>query len=58
MATSAVPAGGADTGGGGSITAGGSNVPLAAGGAATGLAAGVLGLFAFRRWRRTHLPAA
>jgi len=58
MTTSAAPAGGADTGGGGSITADGGNVPLAAGGGATGLAAGIFGLFAFRRWRRTHLPAA
>jgi hypothetical protein len=32
-------------------------VPLAAGGAAVALAAGGLGLFAFRRYRRTH-PAA
>ena len=31
-------------------------MPLAAGGAATGPAAGVLGLFAFRRWRWRHLP--
>jgi hypothetical protein len=33
-------------------------VPLAAGGAAVALAAGGLGLFAFRRWRRTQTPAA
>ncbi len=33
-------------------------MPLAAAGAAMALAAGALGLLAFRRWRRTHLPAA
>lgn len=58
MTTSAAPADGADTGGGGSVTAGGGNLPLAAGGAATAVAAGALGLLAFRRWRRTRLPVA
>ncbi len=53
----AAPTGGAGTGGGGS-TRGGSNLPLAAGGAAVALVSAGLGLLAFRRWRRTRLPAA
>ena len=45
------PAGGANTGGGGSIGGGGG--PLVAGGAAVALLSAGLGLFAFRRWRKT-----
>jgi hypothetical protein len=33
-------------------------VTLAAGGAALALLSGGLGLVAFRRWRRTRMPAA
>jgi lysozyme family protein len=47
----AVPTGGANTGGGGSIGGGGG--PLVAGGTAVALAAAGLGLLAFRRWRKT-----
>ena len=46
------PAGGANTGGGGSI-GGGPNVPLVAGGAALALGSAGLGLFAYRRYRKT-----
>jgi len=46
-----VPSGGANTGGG---LAGGSDIPLAAGGGAVALMAGPLGLVAFRRWRQTR----
>lgn len=49
--SSPVPTGAANTGGG---MAGGSNIPLAAGGGAVALVAAPLGLAAFRRWRRTH----
>jgi hypothetical protein len=45
------PTGGANTGGGGSIGGGGG--PLVAGGAAVALLSAGLGLFAFRRWRKT-----
>jgi hypothetical protein len=51
-ATSA-PSGGANTGGGGSIGGGGPNVPLVAGGAALALGSAGLGLFAYRRYRKT-----
>jgi uncharacterized protein (DUF2345 family) len=40
------------------VSGGGSDVPLAAGGSAAALASAGLGLFAFRRWRRTRLPVA
>jgi hypothetical protein len=49
----AAPAGGANTGGGGSIGGGGPNVPLVAGGAALALGSAGLGLFAYRRYRKT-----
>jgi hypothetical protein len=49
----AAPAGGANTGGGGSIGAGGPNVPLVAGGAALALGSAGLGLFAYRRYSKT-----
>ena len=49
----AAPSGGANTGGGGSIGAGGPNVPLVAGGAALALGSAGLGLFAYRRYRKT-----
>ena len=48
----AVPTGGANTGGGGSIGGGGPNMPLVAGGAALALGSAGLGLFAYRRWRK------
>ena len=50
---SAAPYGGANTGGGGSIGGGGPNVPLVAGGAALALGSAGLGLFAYRRYRKT-----
>ena len=53
---STAPSGGANTGGGGSAN-GGSDLPLAAGGAATALVSAAVGLFAFRRWHSTRLPA-
>jgi len=56
-ASSSPPPGAPQTGGGGGI-GGSGNVALAVGGAVTAVAAGLLGLFAFRRWRRTRLPAA
>jgi len=40
------------TGGGGSITGGGLDTPLVAGGAAAAVAGPGLALLAFRRWRR------
>src|SRR5581483_8382711 len=49
--SSPVPSGPANTGGG---MAGGSNIPLAAGGGAVALIAAPLGLVAFRRWRQTR----
>jgi hypothetical protein len=49
---SAAPSGGANTGGGGSI-GGGINLPLAAGGSALALGSAGLGLFAYRRYRKT-----
>ena len=54
--TSSPPASPPVTGGGGSI--GGGDGPLAAGGVAIALAAGLIGTFAYRRWRRTRSPAA
>lgn len=51
MSSSPVPSGPANTGGG---MAGGSNIPLAAGGGAVALIAAPLGLVAFRRWRQTR----
>jgi len=54
--SSSPPASPPQTGGGGSI--GGGDGPLAAGGVAVALAAGLIGTFAYRRWRRTRLPAA
>ena len=48
----AIPTGGANTGGGGSIGGGGPNTPLVAGGAALALGSAGLGLFAYRRYRR------
>lgn len=56
VTTTPPPTGAPQTGGGGSISGG--DGPLAAGGVATALVGGVIGLFAFRRWRRTRLPAA
>jgi hypothetical protein len=47
------PVGGANTGGGGSLT-GGANLPLAVGGSAIALVGAGLGLFAFRARRRTR----
>jgi hypothetical protein len=52
-AASSAPTGGANTGGGGSIGGGGPNVPLVAGGAALALGSAGLGLFAYRRYRKT-----
>jgi len=52
-APAAAPAGGANTGGGGSIGGGGPNMPLVAGGAALALGSAGLGLFAYRRYRKT-----
>jgi hypothetical protein len=52
VTSSAAPSGGANTGGGGSIGGGGGG-PLVAGGTALALASAGLGLFAFRRWRKT-----
>ena len=49
----AVPTGGANTGGGGSIGSGGPDVPMVAGGAALALGSAGLGLFAYRRYRKT-----
>ena len=49
----AAPSGGANTGGGGSIGGGGPDVPLVAGGAALALGSAGLGLFAYRRYRKT-----
>jgi hypothetical protein len=46
-----VPAGGANTGGGGSI--GGTDVAMVAGGSAVALASAGLGFFAYRRYRKT-----
>jgi len=54
--TSSAPSVAPVTGGGGSI--GGGDGPLAAGGVAIALAAGLIGTFAYRRWRRTRSPAA
>jgi hypothetical protein len=48
-----VPAGGANTGGGGSIGGGGANMPLVAGGAALAIGSAGLGLFSYRRWRKS-----
>ncbi len=52
-AVGAVPSGGANTGGGGSIGGGGPNVPLVAGGSALAIGSAGLGLFAYRRYRKT-----
>jgi hypothetical protein len=49
----AVPTGGANTGGGGSIGGGGPDTPLVAGGAALALGSAGLGLFAYRRYRKS-----
>ncbi len=49
----AVPTGGANTGGGGSIGGGGPNMPLVAGGAALALGSAGLGLAAYRRYRKS-----
>lgn len=54
VSSSPVPSGPANTGGG---MAGGSDVPLAAGGGAIALVAAPLGLVALRRWRRTRAGA-
>jgi hypothetical protein len=54
--SSSAPPSAPQTGGGGSI--GGGNGPLAAGGVATALAAGLIGTLAYRRWRRTRFPVA
>jgi hypothetical protein len=51
--SSAAPTGGANTGGGGSIGGGGPNMPLVAGGAALALGSAGLGLFSYRRWRKS-----
>jgi len=51
--TTAVPTGGANTGGGGSIGGGGPGTPLVAGGAALALGSAGLGLFAYRRYRKS-----
>ena len=51
--SSAAPTGGANTGGGGSIGGSGANMPLVAGGAALALGSAGLGLFAYRRYRKT-----
>lgn len=51
VSSSPVPSGPANTGGG---MAGGSDIPLAAGGGAVALIAAPLGLVAFRRWRQTR----
>lgn len=56
VTTSSAPAVAPVTGGGGSVGGGGG--PLAVGGVATALVAGLIGTFAFRRWRRTRSPAA
>lgn len=56
VTTSSPPSGAPQTGGGGSANGGGG--PLAAGGAATAVAAGLVALFAIRRWRRMRSPAA
>jgi hypothetical protein len=48
----AVPTGGANTGGGGSIGGGGPDMPLVTGGAALALGSVGLGLFAYRRYRK------
>jgi len=52
-APAAAPTGGANTGGGGSIGGGGPDMPLVAGGAALALGSAGLGLFAYRRYRKT-----
>ncbi|HEX3192691.1 MAG TPA: hypothetical protein VHS30_23205 [Streptosporangiaceae bacterium] len=52
-APAVAPAGGANTGGGGSIGGGGPDMPLVAGGAALALGSAGLGLFAYRRYRKT-----
>ena len=54
--SSSPPASAPQTGGGGSI--GGGDGPLAAGGVAIALVAGLIGTFAYRRWRQTRSPAA
>jgi hypothetical protein len=52
----ATPVGGANTGGGGSLS-GGPNLPLAVGGSAITLVSAGIGLFAFRARRRTRQAA-
>ena len=49
----AVPTGGANTGGGGSIGGGGPDMPLVAGGTVLAFGSVGLGLFAYRRYRKS-----